>query len=63
MKMYDFGYTVIEAWALLYLGFSVSPQLPWATCNNTWNTGIKILKLFLELSEKQSDSEITTKED
>ncbi|XP_075875949.1 sodium- and chloride-dependent GABA transporter 3-like [Nelusetta ayraudi] len=38
MKMYDFGYTVIEAWSLLYLGFSFSSQLPWATCNNTWNT-------------------------
>ncbi|XP_068605090.1 sodium- and chloride-dependent GABA transporter 3-like [Brachionichthys hirsutus] len=38
MKCYDFSYIVIEAWALFYLAFSFRAQLPWATCNNTWNT-------------------------
>ncbi|KAL2096208.1 hypothetical protein ACEWY4_008356 [Coilia grayii] len=31
-------YIVILAWALLYLCFSFSSELPWATCNNIWNT-------------------------
>ncbi|KAM6946141.1 sodium- and chloride-dependent GABA transporter 2-like [Aplochiton taeniatus] len=31
-------YIIILAWALLYLVFSFSPQLPWASCNNLWNT-------------------------
>ncbi|KAM7400112.1 hypothetical protein PAMA_004691 [Pampus argenteus] len=38
MKMYDFGYILIQVWALFYLVFSFSSQLPWATCDNTWNT-------------------------
>ncbi|XP_068605323.1 sodium- and chloride-dependent GABA transporter 3-like [Brachionichthys hirsutus] len=31
-------YILIEAWALFYLVFSFRSQLPWVTCNNTWNT-------------------------
>ncbi|XP_054867989.1 sodium- and chloride-dependent GABA transporter 2-like isoform X2 [Amphiprion ocellaris] len=31
-------YLIILSWALLYLVFSFSPQLPWASCNNYWNT-------------------------
>lgn len=31
-------YIVILAWALLYLVFSFSSPLPWATCGNKWNT-------------------------
>ncbi|XP_065121180.1 sodium- and chloride-dependent GABA transporter 2-like [Paramisgurnus dabryanus] len=31
-------YIIILAWALLYLFFSFSSQLPWASCDNTWNT-------------------------
>lgn len=31
-------YIVILAWAFLYLFSSFSPVLPWASCNNTWNT-------------------------
>lgn len=32
-------YIIILSWALLYLVFSFSSPLPWATCNNYWNTG------------------------
>ncbi|XP_005724750.1 sodium- and chloride-dependent GABA transporter 2-like isoform X1 [Pundamilia nyererei] len=32
------SYIVILAWAFLYLFSSFSGELPWATCNNTWNT-------------------------
>lgn len=32
-------YIVILSWALLYLVFSFSSQLPWATCSNYWNSG------------------------
>ncbi|XP_034038427.1 sodium- and chloride-dependent betaine transporter-like [Thalassophryne amazonica] len=32
-------YIVILAWAFLYLISSFSAELPWAHCNNTWNTG------------------------
>ncbi len=37
--LYDFIYILIQAWALFYLVFSFRSQLPWATCENTWNTG------------------------
>eukprot|EP00064_Thunnus_orientalis_P007498 superscaffoldBa00000839_g7519 len=33
------SYIVILAWAFLYFFSSFSGELPWATCNNTWNTG------------------------
>uniref|UniRef100_A0A3Q0SAV4 Transporter n=1 Tax=Amphilophus citrinellus TaxID=61819 RepID=A0A3Q0SAV4_AMPCI len=32
------SYIVILAWAFLYLFSSFSGELPWTTCNNTWNT-------------------------
>ncbi|XP_074535576.1 sodium- and chloride-dependent GABA transporter 2-like [Halichoeres trimaculatus] len=31
-------YIIILAWALLFLVFSFSAELPWASCNNYWNT-------------------------
>ncbi|KAJ8257359.1 hypothetical protein GJAV_G00184760 [Gymnothorax javanicus] len=31
-------YVVILAWAFFYLFSSFSPELPWATCGNSWNT-------------------------
>ncbi|XP_049888312.1 sodium- and chloride-dependent GABA transporter 3-like [Epinephelus moara] len=38
MKLYDFCYILVQVWALFYLAFSFRAQLPWATCENTWNT-------------------------
>ncbi|XP_071347927.1 sodium- and chloride-dependent GABA transporter 3-like [Trachinotus anak] len=38
MSLCAFIYILIEAWALLYLVFSFRSQLPWASCENTWNT-------------------------
>ncbi|XP_030584510.1 solute carrier family 6 member 11a [Archocentrus centrarchus] len=32
------SYIVVLAWAFLYLFSSFSGELPWATCNNAWNT-------------------------
>ncbi|XP_050293388.1 sodium-dependent noradrenaline transporter-like [Anthonomus grandis grandis] len=34
----SFYYNVILAWALYYLGSSISEELPWVHCNNSWNT-------------------------
>ncbi|XP_028654611.2 sodium- and chloride-dependent GABA transporter 2-like [Erpetoichthys calabaricus] len=31
-------YIIIQAWALFYLLHCFSQVLPWANCNNTWNT-------------------------
>ncbi|TNN84353.1 Sodium- and chloride-dependent betaine transporter [Liparis tanakae] len=36
------SYIVILAWAFLYFFSSFSAELPWATCNNTWNTGLQL---------------------
>ncbi|KAM9318640.1 sodium- and chloride-dependent GABA transporter 2-like [Pholidichthys leucotaenia] len=33
-------YIILLAWALLYLIFSFSSQLPWASCNNYWNSDV-----------------------
>ncbi|KAG5837197.1 hypothetical protein ANANG_G00236740 [Anguilla anguilla] len=35
-------YIIILAWALFYLYFSFSSQLPWASCSNTWNSGLTL---------------------
>lgn len=32
-------YIVVLAWAVFYLSQSFTWDLPWASCNNTWNTG------------------------
>ncbi|XDV35559.1 hypothetical protein PO909_005481 [Leuciscus waleckii] len=32
-------YIIIIAWAFLYLFSAFSVELPWASCNNLWNTG------------------------
>uniref|UniRef100_H3CRA5 Transporter n=1 Tax=Tetraodon nigroviridis TaxID=99883 RepID=H3CRA5_TETNG len=37
-KVYGFVFVIIQAWALFYLVFSFRSELPWVTCNNSWNT-------------------------
>uniref|UniRef100_A0A8B9K3R1 Transporter n=1 Tax=Astyanax mexicanus TaxID=7994 RepID=A0A8B9K3R1_ASTMX len=41
IQLYGMCYMMILAWALFYLTFSFSSELPWASCNNPWNTGRK----------------------
>lgn len=35
-------YIIILAWTFLYLFSSFGSELPWVSCNNSWNTGNKI---------------------
>ncbi|XP_070780036.1 sodium- and chloride-dependent GABA transporter 2-like [Enoplosus armatus] len=38
IQLYSRLYSIILAWALLYLIYCFRDPLPWATCNNPWNT-------------------------
>ncbi|XP_063761023.1 sodium- and chloride-dependent betaine transporter-like [Eleginops maclovinus] len=38
IQLYSRVYTIILAWALLYFFYCFRDPLPWATCNNPWNT-------------------------
>ncbi|XP_041672618.1 sodium- and chloride-dependent GABA transporter 2-like [Cheilinus undulatus] len=38
IQLYSRFYIIILAWALLYLIYCFRDPLPWATCNNPWNT-------------------------
>ncbi|CAF97747.1 unnamed protein product [Tetraodon nigroviridis] len=44
LKVYELVYIIIQAWALFYLVFSFRSELPWATCNNSWNTVSGLLR-------------------
>ncbi|XP_028283223.1 sodium- and chloride-dependent GABA transporter 3-like [Parambassis ranga] len=38
IRLYASTYIIVQTWALFYLVFSFRSQLPWASCQNTWNT-------------------------
>lgn len=40
IQLYDRIYSLIIAWATFNLIYSFRDPLPWATCNNSWNTGL-----------------------
>ncbi|MEQ2275889.1 hypothetical protein XENORESO_010418 [Xenotaenia resolanae] len=39
VTLLNFYYIIVLAWGIFFLYFSFSWDLPWASCNNTWNTG------------------------
>ncbi|KAL6103781.1 uncharacterized protein ACO6RY_13656 [Pungitius sinensis] len=58
VKLYDFSFIIIEAWALFYLVFSFSAQAPWATCQNSWNTA-NCMGLSLDSSSSNWTANLT----
>nr|XP_057932811.1 sodium- and chloride-dependent GABA transporter 2-like isoform X1 [Doryrhamphus excisus] len=38
VTLLNFYYIVVLAWGMFYLSFSFSWDLPWSSCNNSWNT-------------------------
>uniref|UniRef100_A0A8C6UX40 Transporter n=1 Tax=Neogobius melanostomus TaxID=47308 RepID=A0A8C6UX40_9GOBI len=38
VTLLNFYYIIVLAWGIFYLYFSFSWDLPWSSCNNTWNT-------------------------
>ncbi|XP_072308495.1 solute carrier family 6 member 11a [Eucyclogobius newberryi] len=53
------SYIVILAWAFLYLFSSFSGELPWAVCNNTWNTNAcVVLNDYNDTNNRTSSSSV-----
>lgn len=57
-------YNVIIAWTLYYFTLSFSWELPWSTCNNTWNTDLCFRRnsssnVSMYLADKSDDLNIT----
>ncbi|KAJ8249699.1 hypothetical protein COCON_G00229150 [Conger conger] len=38
VALLNFYYIIVLAWGIFYLSFSFTWDLPWSSCNNTWNT-------------------------
>ncbi|XP_037098872.1 sodium- and chloride-dependent GABA transporter 2 isoform X2 [Syngnathus acus] len=38
VTLLNFYYIIVLAWGMFYLSFSFSWDLPWSSCNNSWNT-------------------------
>lgn len=39
IQLYSRMYTIVLAWALLYIVYCFRDPLPWSTCSGPWNTG------------------------
>ncbi|XP_076348244.1 sodium- and chloride-dependent GABA transporter 2-like [Tachypleus tridentatus] len=58
--LYNIYHVVIIAWTLFYFVFSMTPQLPWESCGNWWNTkycmkeGTNITNLNITATEAKS---------
>ncbi|XP_018602713.1 sodium- and chloride-dependent GABA transporter 2-like isoform X1 [Scleropages formosus] len=48
-------YIIVLAWAIFYLSFSFTLDLPWSSCNNSWNTGN-----CMEIQRRNSSANYTT---
>ena len=50
-------YVVITAWSLYYLAVGFASELPWGTCNESWNTwDCYTLKEELKCQENNTES-------
>uniref|UniRef100_A0AAY4B0P4 Transporter n=1 Tax=Denticeps clupeoides TaxID=299321 RepID=A0AAY4B0P4_9TELE len=47
VALLNFYYIIVLAWGIFYLSFSFSWNLPWSSCNNTWNTGKVVNAVYL----------------
>uniref|UniRef100_A0A674NB91 Uncharacterized protein n=1 Tax=Takifugu rubripes TaxID=31033 RepID=A0A674NB91_TAKRU len=61
-KLNGFCYILVQVWALFYLVFSFKSQLPWANCNNGWNTGESIIILVLMFNSHVSSQSESNQE-
>ncbi|XP_024921998.1 sodium- and chloride-dependent betaine transporter-like isoform X2 [Cynoglossus semilaevis] len=52
-------YIVILAWGFFYLFSSFSSELPWVSCNNTWNTG-NCVEFHINVSSTKNLSQTVT---
>ncbi|XP_035491134.2 sodium- and chloride-dependent GABA transporter 2 [Scophthalmus maximus] len=59
MKLYDFCYVLVQVWALFYLVFSFRSKLPWASCDNSWNTA-NCVDLQISNSSNRTENPINT---
>ncbi|KAF6719657.1 Sodium- and chloride-dependent GABA transporter 2 [Oryzias melastigma] len=54
VTLLNFYYIIVLAWGIFYLSFSFSWELPWSSCNNTWNTGVGICGFLRTQSPRHS---------